>query len=104
MMPPGSLTLADVANHTAVLAVACSRCERTGRYSLATLIARHGVQFAIPDLLRELSADFPRRQSVSAYDLCGGALPRATAAVSIKKYLATKQHRYHASEVARGLE
>jgi hypothetical protein len=33
----GSITLGEVAEHTAVLAVACSRCERAGRYNLDTL-------------------------------------------------------------------
>ena len=32
---------------------------------------RHGASFSIPMLLRTLSADCPKRQSQSAYDLCG---------------------------------
>jgi hypothetical protein len=40
-----AITLGDVAEHTTVLAVACSRCERAGRYDLDTLIARHGEGF-----------------------------------------------------------
>lgn len=63
-MPGGSITLGQVAAHTATLAVACSRCDRAGRYSLDTMIAKHGPQFGIPDLLRLLSADCPKRQSV----------------------------------------
>jgi hypothetical protein len=47
-------------------------------YSLDTLIAKHGRQFGIPDLLRLLSADCPKRQSVSAYDLCGVHCPELT--------------------------
>ena len=77
-MPGGSITLVQVADHTAVLAVACSRCDRAGRYSLDTLIAKHGPQSGIPDLLRLLSADCPKRQSVSAYDLCGVHCPELT--------------------------
>jgi hypothetical protein len=38
----GPITLGDVAEHTTALAVACNRCERSGRYDLDTLIARHG--------------------------------------------------------------
>jgi hypothetical protein len=34
----GSLTLADVAARTDMLAVACSRCDRAGRYPLARLM------------------------------------------------------------------
>lgn len=74
-MAPGSLTLDQVAAHTAVLTVACSRCDRAGQYGLATLITRHGRGFSIPELLRLLSAGCPRRQSVSAYDLCGVHCP-----------------------------
>ena len=38
-MADGSITLFQVAAHTKVLAVACSRCDRAGRYRLDTLIA-----------------------------------------------------------------
>ena len=40
------MSLADVAQRTAELAVACSRCDRVGRYGLDTLIARHGPAMA----------------------------------------------------------
>jgi hypothetical protein len=56
----GSITLGDVAEHTAELAVVCSRCERAGRYNLDTLIARHGEGFGIPKLLRLLSKRSPK--------------------------------------------
>jgi hypothetical protein len=70
----GSITLADVAAKADVLDVACSQCERTGRYEVATLIERHGWLFTVPELLREVSIDCVRRASVSQHDLCG-ALP-----------------------------
>ena len=66
-MANGSITLFQVAAHTEVPAIACSRCDRAGRYRLDMLIARHGPDiFGIPALLRVLSADpdaaghFPR--------------------------------------------
>jgi hypothetical protein len=62
-------------HHRRLTRVACSRCERAGRYSLGTLIARHGTDFGIPALLRLLSDDGPKRKSVSAYDLCGVHCP-----------------------------
>ncbi len=68
---PGALTLADVAGLTEHLAIACNRCGRAGRYRLDRLIWRHGANFAVPALLRLLSADCPKRESVSVYDLCG---------------------------------
>jgi hypothetical protein len=57
------------------LAVACSRCDRAGRYRLDTLIARHGQDFGIPDLLGVLSEDCPKRQSITVYDRCGVHYP-----------------------------
>ena len=74
-MPGGSITLDQVAAHMPVLVVACSRCDRAGRYNLDTLIARHGPGFGIPALLHVLSEDCPKRQSLSAYDLCGVHCP-----------------------------
>jgi hypothetical protein len=67
----GSITLAQVAERTTVLAVACSRCDRAGRYNLTTLIKQHGRSFTIPLLLRTLAADCPKRESGSNYDNCG---------------------------------
>jgi hypothetical protein len=75
METSGSITLGEVAERTAVLAVACSRCERAGRYNLDTLIARHGEGFGIPELLRLLSDDCPKRKSITVYDLCGVHCP-----------------------------
>jgi hypothetical protein len=71
----GSITLGAVAEHTATLNVSCTRCDRAGRYRLNTLIARHGPGFGIPLLLGMLSQDSPKRQSISAYDLCGVHCP-----------------------------
>ena len=69
----GSITLTEVALRTPTLAVACTRCDRAGRYSLDTLIARHGSGYGVPALLAKLSADCPKRKS--AYDLCGVHCP-----------------------------
>ena len=75
MATSGSITLGEAAEHTAVLTVACSRCERAGKYRLETLIARHGEDFGIPDLLRMLSDDCPKRKSVTIYERCGVHCP-----------------------------
>jgi hypothetical protein len=71
METSGSITLGEAAEHTAVLTVACSRCERAGRYKLDTLIVRHGADFGIPELLPLLSDDCPKRKSITVYDLSG---------------------------------
>ena len=68
----GSITLVQVAAHTAGLAVACSRCDWGGQYRLETLIARHRPDFGIRsccDCCRAIA-----RSSLSAHDLCGGQL------------------------------
>jgi hypothetical protein len=75
----GSIKLGAVAERTANLNVACSRCERVGRYNVNALIAQHGPNFGIPMLLRLLAADCPKRKSVSAYDLCGIHCPDLSA-------------------------
>jgi hypothetical protein len=75
----GSITLGEAAEHTAVLTLACTRCDRAGRYNLDTLIARNGPAFGIPDLLRLLSGDCPKRKSITVYDLCGIHCPELPA-------------------------
>jgi hypothetical protein len=70
-MSSGSLTLADVANRTQVLVVACTCCDRAGRYPITTLIDRHGGQCTIPNLLRVLSQGCPMWESASDHDMCG---------------------------------
>jgi hypothetical protein len=71
----GSITLGEVGEHTAVLIVSCTRCERAGQYRLETLIERHGKDFGIPDLLGQLSDDCLKRKSIAVYDLCGVHCP-----------------------------
>jgi hypothetical protein len=75
MESSGSITLGEAAEHTAVLTVGCTRCDRAGKYRLETLIARHGADFGIPDLLHLLSEDCPKRKSITVYDLCGVHCP-----------------------------
>jgi hypothetical protein len=67
----GSITLGDVAARARVLGIACTGCERKGHYGIDTLISRYGGRCGVPTLLLDLSADCPKRKSVSAYDLCG---------------------------------
>jgi hypothetical protein len=69
----GSFNLAEVAARTDVLVVACSRCERSGRYPLAVLIKRHGRSLPIPMLLHELS------KGCLQHDLCGLCCPELPA-------------------------
>ena len=61
-MANGSVSLGDVATRATHIEVACSRCERRGRYRLSRLVARFGEHFAMTDLGSEL-ADCPRRNA-----------------------------------------
>ena len=63
-----------------MLEIACRRCERRGRLSIARLIAEHG-RDDHSDLCALIAHDCPRMQnpSVSIYERC--ALPRAAALV-----------------------
>ena len=68
----GILTLWDVAEKTDTLVIACSRCDRAGRYPVATLIEKHGPHHTIPAVLRTLAADCRKFTSLAAiYDTCG---------------------------------
>jgi hypothetical protein len=50
--------------------VTCDKCGRTGRYDLASLIVRHGIDKGLPDLLAELSRDCPQRAG-QGLERCG---------------------------------
>jgi hypothetical protein len=55
MRTPGSVAPGDVAARATRIDVACSRCERRGRYPLARLVNTHGPDFAMTDLGAELA-------------------------------------------------
>jgi hypothetical protein len=55
MKKPGSAALSEVAAKATHLEMACSRCDRRGRYQLARLVAEFGPDFAMTDLGAELA-------------------------------------------------
>lgn len=69
------ITLGEIAARTSMLEVACSRCERRGRYRLDTLIARYGAEGSARDMLPDLKADCPRRNSASLMERCDVFFP-----------------------------
>jgi hypothetical protein len=72
----GAITLGEVSARTTVLRIACRRCDRQGRYTVASLISRHGPAFTVPDVLRSISADCPRQSAAtSVNDICGAYCP-----------------------------
>jgi hypothetical protein len=64
----GTLTLGDVAARASHLEVACSRCDRHGRYQLARLVAALGADFRLTDLGSEI-ANCPRR-AAAVHERC----------------------------------
>lgn len=65
----GSVPLSAVAEKATHIDMACSRCERRGRYQLARLVARLGPDFSMTDLGAEL-ADCPRRSEPAHNKRC----------------------------------
>ena len=68
-MPSGSLSLAEIAERLTVLEVRCTKCDRRGRYRIATLIERYGADFAGPDLRDKLSEGC-ERHGAAEYERC----------------------------------
>jgi hypothetical protein len=63
----GSPTLSDIREPT--LVIACERCGRYGRYNVARLIAAHGADAKLTDLLVTL-ANCEKARSVSVHERC----------------------------------
>ena len=57
--------------------LACSKCDRRGRYPLARLIERYGREAKLVDWKDQITADCPRRVSarVVVTDQCGAHFP-----------------------------
>ena len=57
MVRDGSLTPADLVGKLDVLRVACTKCDRVGRYPVAKLVERLGPDAKLTDWLTEITAD-----------------------------------------------
>ena len=66
-MPRDALTLADVRAPT--LTIVCEPCGRRGRYNVQRLIAAHGADAKLTELLMTL-ANCEKARSFSVYDRC----------------------------------
>ena len=55
----------------AVVRLACSKCPRHGQYRKARLVAKHGAELPLPEMLGIIAADCPRMRSVLETDRCG---------------------------------
>ena len=66
-MPRDDITLADLRQPT--LTLVCEPCGRRGRYNVQRLIAKHGTDMRLPELLTTL-ANCEKARSFSVYDRC----------------------------------
>lgn len=74
MKRPGAVPLGEVAARASHINVACSRCDRNGRYKLARLVAQFGPDFPMTDLGAEL-AQCPRRNAPGHHERCDVYFP-----------------------------
>jgi hypothetical protein len=75
MARDGSLTPADLIGKLDVLRVACTKCDRAGRYPVAKLVERLGPDAKLTDWLSRIMADCPRKRKNSFSDQCGALCP-----------------------------
>ncbi len=68
-MTTGSHTLAEIALRLPMLAVRCTKCDRRGRYRMASLVERYGADFAGPNLREKLSADC-EKHAAAEFERC----------------------------------
>jgi hypothetical protein len=57
----GAITLGHLVGRLEILRVTCSKCDRSGQYSVTRLIERHGADMGLPDWKDTITADCPRR-------------------------------------------
>jgi hypothetical protein len=72
----GAITFGDLQGRIEMLRVACTKCERSGRYSVARLIERYGPDAGLPDWKDAvITADCPQRAKPGIWNLCGTHFP-----------------------------
>jgi len=76
MRSSGSVSLGEIAGKLTMLEVACSKCERHGRLSVAELIERYGAASDLFNLRTVLAADCPRAGAGSMKEQCGAHYPQ----------------------------
>ena len=66
----GSITRGELQGKLTMLEVACHRCERRARVSLARLIEGHGADTGLPDLWESLAGDCQHPRSAAVHNRC----------------------------------
>ena len=65
----------DLIGQLCVLPVECDKGGRRGRYSIASLVDKIGLDGKLTDWLYQLTRDCPRKQSPGLSDPCGARCP-----------------------------
>jgi hypothetical protein len=71
----GAITFGDLAGKLDVLAVACEKCGRAGRYAMRRLVKERGRDAKLIDWRDEVTAGWPRRVAQNYGDQCGARCP-----------------------------
>jgi len=72
-MASGALRLEHYPGNT--VEFACTKCDRRGRYRKAALIAIHGANIRLRELLARMAADCPKVRNPIGNDLCDPHYP-----------------------------
>ena len=72
---PGVITLGQLAGFRTFMNVGCNRCDRRDRLSVRRLLAEHGPDLPVPELLRIIAADCARMIEGKMHDVCGIHFP-----------------------------
>lgn len=91
MKRPGAVSLAEVAAKATHLDVACTRCDRRGRYLLARLVAHLGPDYPMTDLGAEL-ANCPNRNATSHAARCDVYFPGLVAILNTEDSGESEKH------------
>jgi hypothetical protein len=78
MMPSDVMTHADLLGRIQTLTVACTKCDRHGRYRVKTLLREIGIDGNIANWPSGLAADCPRRNAAAFADRCDVRCPDLT--------------------------
>jgi hypothetical protein len=64
------LTFGDIAGKLHMLHIECTRCQRKGQYSVAKLIAQHGLRGNMSKWASDLKGDCPKRDAFQMHERC----------------------------------
>ena len=83
----GSIILEELQGKFDLLDIACHRCERSGRVSLARLIDEHGADTGLPDLWESLAGDCPNAHTTALNNRCAIYYPQLPALFLTRKQI-----------------